>query len=39
MEAICSPFSARNVGLPEMALMFLPEIQDGYEMSCEGTGE
>jgi hypothetical protein len=30
---------SQDVGLPEMALMFLPEIQDDYEMSCEGTGE
>jgi VWFA-related protein len=30
---------SQDVGLPEMALMFLPEIQDNYEMSCEGTGE
>jgi hypothetical protein len=30
---------SQDVGLPEMGLMFLPEIQDNYEMSCEGTGE
>ena len=29
----------QDIGLPEMALMFLPEIQDDYEMSCEGTTE
>jgi VWFA-related protein len=29
----------QDIGLPEMALMFLPEIQDDYEMSCEGTAE
>jgi len=30
---------SQDVGLPEMALMFLPEIQDDYEMNCEGTSE
>jgi hypothetical protein len=29
----------QDIGLPEMALMFLPEIQDDYEMSCEGIAE
>ena len=29
----------QDIGLPEMALMFLPEIQDDYEMTCEGTAE
>jgi len=29
----------QDVGLPELALMFLPEIQGDYEMRCEGTGE
>jgi hypothetical protein len=29
----------QEVGLPEMALMFLPEMQDEYEMSCEGLVE
>ena len=29
----------QDIGLPEMALMFLPEIQDDYEMSCEGSAE
>ena len=29
----------QDIGLPEMALMFLPEIQDDYEMNCEGTAE
>jgi VWFA-related protein len=28
-----------DIGLPEMALMFLPEIQGDYEMRCEGTAE
>jgi hypothetical protein len=26
-------------GLPEMALMFLPNMQDDYEMKCEGISE
>jgi len=26
----------QEIGLPEMALLFLPEMQDEYEMSCEG---
>jgi VWFA-related protein len=30
---------AQDVGLPEMALMFLPEIQGDYEIKCEGTAE
>jgi hypothetical protein len=30
---------SQDMGLPEMALMFLPEIQGDYEMSCEGTAE
>ena len=29
----------QDIGLPEMALMFLPELQDDYEMSCEGVAE
>jgi VWFA-related protein len=29
----------QDIGLPEMALMFLPELQDDYEMSCEGAAE
>jgi hypothetical protein len=29
----------QEIGLPEMALMFLPEMQDEYEMSCEGLVE
>jgi hypothetical protein len=32
-----SPVSSQDVGLPEMALMFLPRIQDDYEMKCEAT--
>ncbi len=31
------PASSRDVGLPDLALIFLPEMQDDYEMSCEGT--
>jgi hypothetical protein len=26
----------QEIGLPEMALLFLPEMQDEYEMNCEG---
>ena len=29
----------QDVGEPEMALMFLPEIQSDYEMNCEGAVE
>lgn len=29
----------QDVGEPEMALMFLPEIQSDYEMNCEGVAE
>jgi hypothetical protein len=29
--------STEDVGLPEMVLMFLPEIQTDYEMTCEAT--
>lgn len=29
----------QEIGLPEMALMFLPEMRDEYEMSCEGAVE
>jgi len=29
----------QETGLPEMALMFLPEMRDEYEMSCEGAVE
>jgi len=33
------PFSIQDVGLPEMALIFLPEFQGDYEMRCEGAAE
>jgi VWFA-related protein len=33
------PAAAQDVGLPEMALIFLPELQNDYEMKCEGTTE
>jgi VWFA-related protein len=33
------PVFAQDVGLPEMALMFLPEIQTDYEITCEGSAE
>jgi VWFA-related protein len=29
----------QDVGLPEMALMFLPEMQGDYELTCEGAAE
>jgi len=32
------PASTQDTGLPEMALIFLPNIQGDYEMKCEGTG-
>jgi hypothetical protein len=33
------PASSQDVGLPDMALIFLPEMQVGYEMTCEGASE
>ncbi len=33
------PAAAQDVGLPEMALIFLPSFQDDYEMKCEGATE
>lgn len=33
------PVSAQDVGLPEMALIFLPGFQSDYEMKCEGSSE
>ena len=33
------PFSIQDVGLPEMALIFLPEFQGDYEMKCEGAAD
>ena len=33
------PAAAQDVGLPEMALIFLPDLQDDYEMKCEGATE
>jgi hypothetical protein len=34
-----TPAMAEDVGLPEIALIFLPEMQDDYAMRCEGTIE
>ncbi len=34
-----SGVSTQDIGLPEMVLIFLPNIQDDYEMSCEGAVE
>jgi VWFA-related protein len=33
------PAAAQDVGLPETALIFLPDLQDDYEMKCEGVTE
>ena len=32
-----SAVMTQDAGLPEIALMFLPDIQGDYEMTCEGT--
>lgn len=34
-----SAVAAVDRGLPEMALMFLPNMQDDYEMKCEGISD
>jgi VWFA-related protein len=34
-----SPAATQDMGLPEMVLIFLPNMQDDYEMSCEGAVE
>ncbi len=31
------PAASKNIGLPEMALIFLPDIQPNYEMHCGGA--
>lgn len=31
------PAASKNIGLPEMALIFLPEFQGNYEMHCGGA--
>ncbi len=31
------PSTSQSIGLPEMALIFLPEIQQNYEMHCGGA--
>jgi VWFA-related protein len=31
------PAALNNIGLPEMALIFLPELQQNYEMHCGGA--
>jgi VWFA-related protein len=31
------PVASKNIGLPEMALIFLPELQPNYEMHCGGA--
>ncbi len=33
------PTSTKDVGLPEMALIFLPYFQSDYQMNCEGAAE
>jgi len=35
--SIMFPAAAQSRGLPEMVLMFLPNLQGDYEMKCEGT--
>lgn len=37
--SILSPAATQDIGLPEMVLIFLPNMQDDYEMSCEGAVE
>ena len=37
--SLAFPASSQDVGLPEMALVFLPRFQDDYEMKCEGSDE
>jgi hypothetical protein len=32
-----SPAATQDMGLPEMVLIFLPNMQEDYEMSCEGA--
>jgi VWFA-related protein len=34
-----SVVATQDMGLPEMVLIFLPNMQDDYEMSCEGAVE
>jgi hypothetical protein len=34
-----TPTATQDTGLPEMALIFLPEMQADYEMTCEGSTE
>lgn len=33
------PASSQDIGLPELALIFLSNFQDDYEMKCEGAAE
>jgi VWFA-related protein len=33
------PASGQDIGLPELALIFLSNFQDDYEMKCEGAAE
>ena len=33
------PFSIQDIGLPELALIFLPEFQGDFELECEGAAE
>jgi VWFA-related protein len=33
------PFSTQDIGLPELALIFLPNFQGDYDLSCEGASE
>lgn len=36
-KSVLLPMFSSEIGLPGMALLFLPELQDEYKMSCEGT--
>lgn len=37
--SILSAPVSQDMGLPEMVLIFLPEMQDDYEMRCEGAAD
>jgi hypothetical protein len=34
-----SPAATQDTGLPEIVLIFLPNMQDDYEMTCEGAAQ
>jgi hypothetical protein len=37
--AIDFPLGNQDIGLPEMALIFVPTLRDGYEMKCEASAD